>query len=554
MMAGLHPAWPCLLGAAAVPFLPAGGRAAVAVAGPALALLVTLALPEGAEAGGSLLGLSVTWLRLDPLSRVFAIVFALFGALAGLYAAATPRPRLVAGGLAATGAALGITCAGDWVSLYAAWEALAVASWVLVGDGGTPRARGAALRYLLVHACGGALLLAGLAAHAGAGGGAGLGPLAGPGAAGLVLAAFAVNAAVPPLHAWLTDAYPESSPAGTVYLSAFATKTAVYALARVFPGTEVLVPVGAVMTLYGVVLAVLENDVRRLLGYHIVSQVGYMVAGIGLGSPLALTGAVAHAFSHILYKGLLLMATGTVVHATGRRRLTDLGGLARAMPATTVLYLVGALSISSAPGLNGFVSKAMVVDAAALAGRPVVHGMLLLASVGTFLSVGLKLPGLAFGGRAAPGLPRPAPAPRPMLAAMGLAAALCALTGSVPSLLYDLLPHRVDWRPYTALHVLESLQLLAGVALGAVLAAPLLKAERKVTVDVDRLYRALGRLVAGPLAAGVAALADGLERAGLAWTAPGGAPAGPGPSGSVAAGLVAVLVALGLLLLALGVS
>lgn len=510
-----HPAWPLLAGALLALLLPVAGQRLVAVAAPLLALGLAWTLPDG-EAAGSLMGLPLVWLRADALARVFAIVFALVTVLGAVYALATPGRRLLAAGLAAAAAAEGIVLAGDWITLYLAWEALAVASFVLIGDGGG-RAWAPALRYLLVHAAGGALLLAGIVAHVTAGGSPLVGTVAAAGPGALILLAFAVNAAIPPLHAWLTDAYPASSPAGTVFLSAFATKAAVYALARAFAGEPLLVWAGVVMALYGVVFAVLENDIRRLLGYHIVSQVGYMVAGIGIGTPLALSGAAAHAFCHILYKGLLMMGAGAVVHATGgRRRLTELGGLAAAMPVTATLYMVGALSISGAPLLNGFVSKSLVVAAAEAEGHGGVVALLTLASVGTFLHTGLKLPWFTFGGRAAS--VTPAPVPAPMLVAMASAAVLCALTGMAPGLLYALLPHPVDWEPYTAGHVLEMVQLLAGTLLGFLLLLRHLAGEPTVTLDAHHLYQALGRLVATRLARALARAADLAESASYTLT------------------------------------
>lgn len=542
-----HPAWPWLVAAlVAAGGRPAPGRLAVLAAGAA-SLALAWALPEGGRVAGSVMGLDLVWLRADRLGRVFAIVFALIGTLGGLYALPAAGRRLRAAAAAATAAGLGVVLAGDWITLYVAWELLALASWALVLDGG-PDARAPAFRYLLVHLAGGTLLVSGIAWHRARGGGALVEPpgLEGPGL--LILAAFAVNAAIPPLHAWLTDAYPESSPAGSVFLSAFATKAAVYALARTFAGTEALVWAGTVMALYGVTFAVLENNIRRLLAYHIVSQVGYMVAGVGLGSALALNGAAAHAFSHILYKGLLFMGAGAVVSATGRGRLTELGGLGRAMPATLALYMVGALSISGAPLLNGFISKSMVVAAAEEAQRGAVAWLLHLAAVGTFLSVGLKLPWFTFAGRRHG--PDPAPVPAAMRAAMVLTALLCAATGVVPDLLYDLLPHPVAWRPYSTSHVLEALQLLAATALGFGLLRDRLAPKPAVTLDTDRLWRAAGRWVARALAPTVAAGAEAMERAALGLTArPLRTPADPlaGPIG------YAVLLAVAALGLALAV-
>jgi multicomponent Na+:H+ antiporter subunit D len=517
-----HPAWPYLAAALAALVVPPRARPLLLL-GPAMAVGLAWSLPD-ATLTARAMGLEIAWVRVDALARPFAIVFALIGGLAALYAGAGGSRRLHVAGFVATAAGLFVVLAGDWLTLYLGWETLAVASFALITDGGTPRAWRAAYRYLLVHFTGDALLLAGIAWHVAGGGAATVGALPDGGARLLFLVALAINAAIPPLHAWLTDAYPESSPAGTVFLSAFATKAAVYALARTFPGWEPLVWAGVAMALYGVVFAVLENDIRRLLGYHIVSQVGYMVAGVGLGTPLALSGAAAHAFAHILYKGLLLMGAGAVLHATGARRLTGLGGLGRAMPATLALYMVGAFSISGAPLLNGFVSKSLIVAAAGAEGRPVVAALLMLASVGTFLHTGLKLPWFTFGGTGHAAPVRPVPAS--MLAAMTITAGLCALTGVVPSLLYGLLPFPVTIEPYTATHVLESLQLLAGTALAFVLLQRHLGGEPTVSLDTDRLWRAAGGWVIGRLAPALARAATALEEAATAMVS---RPVGPIP-------------------------
>jgi multicomponent Na+:H+ antiporter subunit D len=544
----LHPAWPFVLSAAALALTPPAGRRLIALTAPAVAVVLAWCMPDGTRAAVQLMGQDLLWLRVDALGRVFALAFALLGSLGSLYALGQPRRRLLVSAHGAAAAAIGVALAGDWLWFYLAWESLAVASFVLVMDGPGRRAGAAAFRYLLVHLAGGAALLAGIALHVAGGGGLNVEPVTAPGPAALVLLAFMVNAAVPPLHAWLTDAYPESSPPGSVFLSAFATKAAVCALARVFPGLELLVPFGVAMALWGVVFAVLENDIRRLLAYHIVSQVGYMVTAVGVGTPLALAGAAAHAFCHILYKGLLLMGAGAVVHATGRGRLTELGGLARAMPATLALYMVGALSISGAPLLNGFVSKSLVVAAAEADHRPLVAALLHLASVGTFLHTGLKLPWFTFAGPRRG--PAPGPVPRSMTAAMLLAAGLCLLIGLWPAGLYRLLPFPIDWEPYTPAHVLESLELLAGTALGFALLRRHLGGEPTITVDTDRLYRALGRVVADHLAPAAARGSARLEAAAARLTAPplGTARAVAGPVGYTLLAAVAAL-ALGLLLL-----
>ncbi len=303
----------------------------------------------------------------------------------------------------------------------------------------------------------------------------------------LILAGFLLNAAVPPLNAWLTDAYPEATVTGAVFMSAFTTKTAVYVLARAFPGIELLVWLGTVMALYGVIYAVLENDCRRLLAYHIVSQVGYMVAGIGIGTELAVNGATSHAFAHILYKGLLFMGAGAVIYVTGRRKLTELGGLYKAMPLTVALYMIGAFAISAFPFFSGFVSKSMVVAAAGQDHRALVMLALTMASSGTFLHTGLKLPYYMFFGTDR-GLQAREP-PGNMLAAMGMAAALCIAIGVFPGPLYALLPYPVVFEPYTGVHVTESLGILMFTALGFVIFLRALDPENTISLDTDWFYR-----------------------------------------------------------------
>jgi multicomponent Na+:H+ antiporter subunit D len=294
------------------------------------------------------------------------------------------------------------------------------------------------------------------------------------------------------LHAWLADAYPEATVTGAVFMSAFTTKTAVYALARGFWGWEILVPAGVIMALYGVVYAVLSDDIRRLLAYHIVSQVGYMVAGVGLGTEMGMNGATAHAFTHILYKGLLFMGAGVVLHATGRSKLSELGGLARYMPWTVALYMIGAFSISGFPLWSGFVSKSMTVEAAELLSRENVVLLLHLASIGTFLHTGLKLPYFTWWGpkRAY----EPKPIPWNMVAAMAIAAILNTWIGLFPGGLYAILPFGMDYEPYTYSHVLKSVQLLGFTFLAFWVFRSKLGGEALIALDTDWVYRRPARV------------------------------------------------------------
>jgi multicomponent Na+:H+ antiporter subunit D len=486
-MPSVAPAVFLLSAAALLPLAPRWLRPVVLFAGPVLAGVALLTLEQGMTTTLTLYGYELQPMRVDRLSMAFGTVFVLAAGLSALYGLRTMGAGEQAAAMAYAGSALAAVFAGDLVSFFVFWELKAIASAGLIWLRRTTRAGAAGMRYLFVHVAGGTLLLAGTLAHVSATGDITFGALAPSPATYVILVGLAVSAAIPPLHAWLPDAYPEASIAGTVFLSAFTTKAGVYALARGFAGYEVLVVAGVVMALYGVVYAVLENDIRRLLGYHIISQVGYMVAAVGIGTAVALNGATAHAFAHILYKGLLLMGAGAVIYATGREKLTELGGFARQMPAVVVLYMVGAVSISGFPLFSGFVSKELVTHAASLDGRILVLWLLKLASVGTFLHAGLKLPyGTWFGPRRTFEV-RAIPAT--MYVAMGLTAALNLAIGVYPAALYGLMPFTVDYQPYTADHLVEITQLLVFTALGFWLLIDKLGGEPTVSLDTDWVYR-----------------------------------------------------------------
>lgn len=483
--------WPpglvLLLGALLLPLLPRGLRAWAFPLFPALAGLQLLALEPGAGATLPFLGYELQPLRVDRLSLAFGAVFAIVAFLGGIYALHLREVGQQIAALVYAGCGLGVVFAGDLFTLLVFWEGMAIGSAWLVFARRSEESYAAARRYLYVHIAGGSLLLGGVVGHVGTTGGIAFDAMAVTPASVCILLAFMLNAAVPPIHAWLPDAYPRATVTGAVFLSAFTTKTAVYALLRGFAGWEVLLVLGVVMALYGVVYAVLENDIRGILAYHIVSQVGYMVAGAGLGTPLAVNGATAHAFTHILYKGLLFMGAGSVLYATGRSKLSELGGLAGRMRAPFLLYMVAAFSISGVPLFSGFVSKAVTTHAAEQAHVDWAALLLHLASVGTFLSVGLKLPHRTWLGPDRGIETRRLP--RGMLVAMGLGAALNVAIGVHPELVYRLLPHAMDYEPYTAKHLVKSAQLLIFTLLGYALLRAKLVGEAKIALDTDWLYR-----------------------------------------------------------------
>lgn len=478
------------IGTFLLPLLPKRIRSAAFVVFPLIALGAIWTFPEGNFLQVTYAEYELHLLTVDRLSRVFGTIFALIAALGGIYAFHISELGQQVSALAYAAGALGVTFAGDFFTMFFCWEIMAVSSTYLIWARQNPVSDRAGMRYLVVHSIGGGLLLTGILLHLANGGSMLIGELTHEYTMAnlFMLVGVSVNAAIPPLHAWIADAYPEATVTGAVFMSAFTTKSAVYVLIRLFPGWSVLLWGGVMMSLYGVIYAIIVTDIRRILAYHIVSQVGYMVAGVGIGTEMAINGATAHAFCHILYKALLFMGAGSVVYATGKDSLTKMGGIAKKMPIVLVLYMIGAFSISGFPLFNGFISKSMVIKAASKAHLNGPTLLLILASVGTFLSVGLKLPYLAwFGDPEEP--PNVSAVPFNMKLGMSGAAILCIVLGVYPSLLYDYLPYSVDYHPYTMYHLVETTQILLFTFVGFWVFREKLKGKAKVVLDTDWFYR-----------------------------------------------------------------
>ncbi len=483
-----------IFGALLIPFLRGKVQQAYLMAIPALAVLSVSLMSQGTYWTYSFIGNSLVFGAVDKLSVVFGWVFTIMSFIGIVYALHVKDNGQHIAAFLYIGGSLGVTFAGDYFTLFVFWELMAFASAYLVFAKREKQAIDAGYRYILVHIFGGVCLLGGIILHYVSTKSLAFGPLEKDGSLAfyLILTGFIVNAAVPPLHAWLTDAYPEGTITGSVFMASFTTKTAVYVLVRAFPGTELLVWLGTIMALYGVVYAVLENDARRLLAYHIISQVGYMVAGVGIGTDLSLNGSVSHAFAHILYKGLLFMGAGAVIQMTGKRKLTELGGLYKTMPITLVLYMIGGFAISAFPLFSGFVTKSMVVSGATHDHRPLIALLLTMASAGTFLHTGLKLPYYMFFGKDS-GLRAKEP-PVNMLIAMGMAAFMCIGIGVFPEPLYRLLPFAVHFDPYTGEHVTSALGILLFTGLGFFMLLKKLDPEPTISADTDWVYRKGSRL------------------------------------------------------------
>ncbi|MBR82505.1 MAG: Na(+)/H(+) antiporter subunit D, partial [Magnetovibrio sp.] len=464
MAAMINPALLLIIGALPIALLQRPLRQLYLLALPIVAFAFALGIEDGSYGHIQVFSYTLETLRMDGLSRVFMLIFLIATFLGTLYALNDDDPVQQTSGMIYAGAAVGAVLAGDLISLFIYWELTAISSVFLILAAGTEQARRAAMRYLIIQVGSGVLLLAGVLVHVADTGSIafvhfGLESTAGK----LIFLAFGVKCAFPLLHNWLQDAYPEATVGGTVMLSAFTTKLAVYSLARGYAGTEILIVIGAIMTMFPIFYAVIENDLRRVLAYSLNNQLGFMVVGVGVGTELALNGTAAHAFTHILYKALLFMSMGAVLLRTGTCKGSELGGLYKTMPWTTGFCIVGAASISAFPLFSGFVSKSMILSALGYEGHWFVWGVLLFASAGVFHHSGIKIPYFAFFAHDA-GM-RPKEAPFNMLLAMGVTAFLCVAIGVYPSALYDILPYDVSYDPYSTAHVINQLQLLLFSAL-----------------------------------------------------------------------------------------
>jgi len=491
---GFPPGLIIVLGAFLIPFVKGNLRPTLLVGLPILALILVWTLPDGNSLSIPFLDYHLNPVHSSGEGRLFATIFSLMVIVGGLYAYKQASTLELTAAFVYSGSAIGVTFAGDLITLFIFWEIMALGSTAVVWAAGTESAYRASMRYLLVHLLGGVILMAGITAHVISTGDITFTSMK-PDTIGkaLILIGFLINAGAPPFSAWIADTYPEASPSGTVFLSAFTTKTAVFALLVGFPGTEILIPIGLFMVFYGIIYALLENDMRRILAYSIVNQVGFMVTAIGIGTTLSLNGASAHAFAHIIYKALLLMSAGSVLMMTGRRKCTDLGGLFQSMPQTALHGIIGALAISAVPFTSGFVTKSLETSAAAYEGMVVVWLMLLAASAGVFLHAGIKFPWFVFFQKDS-GLRPPEP-PINMRAAMSIFSFLCIFLGIFPNLLYNILPYPIDYQPYTTGHIVTQFQVLlfAGFAFFALL--PLMKRTLTITLDFDWFYRRFLKVV-----------------------------------------------------------
>ena len=490
----LHPGFILILVGLLAMIAPKILRKVILALGPLAAVYAAYNLQLGTEwnipfVHGYQLGL----MHVDKLSWIFSFIFSILALICGMYAAHNPNRMEALCGMTYAGGAISVVLAKDWLTFIFFWESLAISSLFLVWCRHNKISRRAGYRYLLVHMLGGNLLLAGIFLHMGAGGAPGLTNLvAGPHdySYWLILAGMCVNVAMPPVNAWLVDAYSNSTITGGVFMSCLTTKVAVYALLRVFSGSELIMWGGVLMALYGACYAIMENDMRRLLAHHIISQTGFMVAGAGIGTGLAMNGATAHAFCDILFKSLLFMCAGSIMYATGIGHINKLSRMAKKMPFVCICFFVAAFSIAGIPLFNGFISKAITVNAAAAAGQTWVYTLLEVASIGTFLSIPLKMGYFIFIRQEDKNVEIKHFLPWNMNIAMGMGAFLCVLYGCCPDLLYRYLPFEAPvYEPFLPEHILQYVQMLGMAMIPFMMYLGKMEPHTAISIDTDWFYR-----------------------------------------------------------------
>ena len=492
VLSNIHPGFVLILTAFAVLIFPKAYAKYVTLAGSLFTLFSAFMLSENAKLFYSFTDdMKLSLIKIDPVAKVFVIVFAVISVISAVYALSSDSSKQErAASLVYAGSGIAVVLSGDWISFIGFWELMAAASIYIVWAGGTKEARRSSFRYMVMHLFGGNMLLAGALIIVIKTGNLELLNLTGQSGAGywLVLIGVMVNCAMPPFHTWVPDSYPEATPEGTLYMGSFTTKVAVYALIRFFAGTHWLITFAAVVSVWAACMALIENNLRRLLSYHIISQLGMMVAALACGGLTGEAAAALHAAFNILYKGVLLMGAGAIFYATGGiTKITDMGGLAKKMPLTAACFLIASLSIAGFPFTNGFASKGLVMEALSESGNTFAYWLIMAAGVGTWLSITMKINYFAF-------IAKPekefecskVPASRQL--AMVLGAVLCIITGVMPELTYSVLSMDSSYL-FSAHHIFEYIGLFIGASVPFVLLVKKMRPHEGINLDLDVFYR-----------------------------------------------------------------
>ncbi len=492
MSSSIHPGIFLIFAGIITAAVPKKVRRVLLVLCPAAALLAALCIPVGIQLVFSFAGnYNFVYLQLTQQNYIFLVVFAMTALVNGIYAAQNDSRLEAFASMGYAGSALGVTLAGDWLTLLLFWELMAVTSLFLIWGQKRKEATAAGFRYILMHMFGGSLLLFGIALETAKGNYLIANLTAGPHDAAfwLIFAGVAVNAAFVPLHAWVPDAYPQSSVTGGNYLCAFTTKVAILCLARVFAGFDFLLIAGLIMIFYGAIFALMENDMRRLLSYHIISQLGYMVTDLSFQGTTAVSAAGALAAGNVIYKSLLFMCAGAVMYATGKRKISELGGLARKMPLTCVVFFIAAFSIAGAPPFAGFTLKSLSILTAQEAGNHLVVWLMVAGNILTVMSIAFKMGYFVFFGKERADV-EVGRVPLNMKIAMLIGAANCIWIGFLPQFVYRrFMPYPVDYHPYHLGHILEYVMLITSVLIAFLMYLDKMAPHDTITLDVDWFLR-----------------------------------------------------------------
>ncbi len=460
---------------------------------PLISFFILTLMPDGMQNTISYHTNELIILNIDKLSKLFSYIFLLILFFTLIFSFNQSNRKEISAAFIYAGSAISVILCGDLITLFIFWEIMAIASTIIIWCGSNSSYY-SGIRYLFVHLLGGSILLIGIIGYVNYSGSISFSLIDNTTIFSyIILAGFLINAGAPPFSSWIADSYPSASWSGTVFLSAFTTKTAVYVLIRGYPGYEILIYIGIFMIFYGIIYAILENDMRRILSYSIVNQVGFMVVAVGIGTEISINGASSHAFTHIIYKALLLMSAGSVFYITGKTKCTDLGGLYKTMPITMVCGIIGALSISSFPLTSGFVSKSLTMQASIYEEMKILWILLTMASAGVFLHAGIKFPWFVFFQKDSK--LKASDPPVNMKTSMIILSCLCILIGIFPGALYSFLPYDVTYVPYTADHIISQLQLLLFSGLAFFLMLKYLKRTLTITLDFDWFWRKFSLLL-----------------------------------------------------------
>ena len=489
----LHPGIVLILAGAVIALLPKAASRYLLPLGALAALAALLGTDKGLSVEVPFAGeLKLSLFVCDEISWFFGLVFAVIGVIGSVYSMDKGRRGEKAASAVYAGSALMTVFAGNMLTFIIFWEVMAVASIYMVFQGNGPDARRSSYRYMVMHLFGGNMLLAGVMLLP-AGITAAVGPVTDTDSLAywLMFIGIGVNCALPPFHTWVADSYPQATPESQLFMGSYTTKVAVYAMIRFFAGTEWLVIFAAVTAVLAACMALIENDLRKLLSYHIVSQVAMMVAGLAAGGDVGAAGAAMHAAFNILYKGVLLMAAGNIFTALGLRYITDMGGLARKMPVTAVCAFIASFAIAGVPYFSGFASKALIMDALHAGGFNMSYILVTMAGVGTWLSITMKINYFVFIKKPERELPAgasPGRVPACKVLAMAAATVLVVITGIRPEICYDMLSTDPS-HLFAADHVLEYIGLFAGATVPFVLLRTFMAPHEGINLDVDRFYR-----------------------------------------------------------------